>query len=523
MDMISGTGRIDMSEYKNTPGNSHIDDRAVSGTIGTIRQFSMIDPGDSILISVSGGPDSVFLTYMLHMLKGELDLDLYGFSLDHSTRKGQSGMDLAFVRDLYNRLDIRLFSEKIDAVKWCRANRLSFQAGARKIRKDRLQEISKKYNINKIALGHNLDDNIETFLMRLIRGSGARGLSGIRPVDGKTIRPLINTSRKDIEDYLERNSLSYCKDKSNLENKYFRNRIRNKLIPFIKDNFFKGFKNSIKRSMEILRDEDTFLRRYSLSLLKQMASFHRSSDKKNIIYLKIPIEPLISSSLAIRRRIINCALEKILGNLEDISFRNIEDILKLLTVKKGGNKWLKPIKTVIVLRIKGFIHMANIDFIQEMPGDVRSYILEKMNNTPAGKMRDPAKTGSGPADIIMEIGGETELEDFSMVVRSQLLDFARDYRNGPDSKVFLDYNKIILPVRVRSWKEGDRFYPLGAGGSKKLQDFFTDRKTPVNERKNIPIFHDRKKIIWIGNMRIDDRVRITSGTSRTLCLELFEK
>ena len=87
----------------------------------------------------------------------------------------------------------------------------------------------------------------------------------------------------------------------------------------------------------------------------------------------------------------------------------------------------------------------------------------------------------------------------------------------------IDYNKIIPPVRVRNWKEGDRFYPLGAGGSKKLQDFFTDRKTPVNERKNIPIFHDREKIIWIGNMRIDDRVRITSGTSRILCLELFEK
>ncbi len=522
MDMISGTGKINMSEYKNTEYD-HIDDRAVNGTIGTIRQFSMIDHGDSILISVSGGPDSVFLTYMLCMLKDELDLDLYGFSLDHSTRNGQSGRDLAFVRDLYNRLDIRLFSEKIDAVKWCRANRFSFQAGARKIRKDRLQEILKKYDINKIALGHNLDDNIETFLMRLIRGSGARGLSGIRPVDGKIIRPLINTSRRDIEDYLEKNNLLYCSDKSNLENKYFRNRIRNILIPFIKDNFFKRFKLSIKRSMEILREEDTFLRKYSLSLLKQIASFHRSSDKKNIIYLKIPVEPLISSPLAIRRRIINCALEKILGNLEDISFRNIEDILKLLDVKKGRNKWLKPIEIVMVFRINDFIHMANIDFIQEIPGEIRSYILEKINNAPAGKTRDPVKTGSGPADIIIEIDGETELEDFSMIVRSQLLDFAGGYRDSPDSKVFLDYNKIIPPVRVKSWKEGDRFYPLGAGGSKKLQDFFTDRKTPVNKRKNIPVFHDREKIIWIGNMRIDNRVKITPETSSILCLELFEK
>ncbi|MCD4669130.1 MAG: tRNA lysidine(34) synthetase TilS [Actinomycetia bacterium] len=512
-----------MSEYKKTSAHGNIDRRATDITIKTIRQFNMVDPGDSILISISGGPDSVFLTHILCMLRDELNLDLYGFSLDHSTRKDQSGRDLAFVRDLYSRLNIRLFSEKIDAVKWCRANRLSFQAGARMIRKDRLQNISKKYNINKIALGHNLDDNIETFLMRLIRGSGARGLSGIRPVDGKIIRPLINTSRKDIEDYLGKNSLLYCIDKSNLENKYFRNRIRNKLIPFIKDNFLKSFKLNIRRSMEILRDEDIFLRKYSLNLLEQIASFHRRNDRKKIIYLKIPIEPLNLSSLAIRRRIIACALEKILDNLEDINFRNIEDILKLLNVKTGENKWLKPIRSAVVLRINGFIHMANIDFMQEVPGEIRSHILGKINKTSPGKIQNVVKTGTGPVDMIIEIDGETELEDFSMTVRSQLLDFAGDYRDSPDSKVFLDYNKIVSPVGVRRWKDGDRFYPLGAGGSKKLQDFFTDRKIPVNKRKNIPVFYDREKIIWVGNMRIDNRVRITPGTSRILYLELFEK
>jgi len=392
------------------------------------------------------------------------------------------------------------------------------------IRKDRLQDISKKYNINNLSLFPTLSSPLYTFLMRLIRGSGARGLSGIRPVDGRIIRPLINTSRKDIEDYLGENSLLYCIDKSNLENKYFRNRIRNKLIPFIKDNFFKSFNLSAKRSMEILRDEDIFLGKYSLKLLGQIASFHRGNDRKKIIYLKIPIEPLNLSSLAIRRRIIACALEKILDNLEDISFRNIEDILKLLDIKTGENKWLKPIRSAVVLRINGFIHMANIDFIQEVPGEIRSHILEKINKTPPGKIQNVAGTDSGPvADTIIEIDGETKLEDFSMTVRSQLLDFAGDYRDSPDSKVFLDYNKIVFPVGVRNWKDGDRFYPLGGGGSKKLQDFFTDRKIPVNKRKNIPVFYDREKIIWVGNRRIDNRVRITPGTSRILYLELFEK
>jgi len=512
-----------MPEHKKTSGYGHIDKGAAGRTIRTIKQFSMIDPGDSILISISGGPDSVFLTHMLCMLRDELELDLYGYSLDHSTRKGQSGRDLAFVRDLFSRLNIRLFSEKVDAAKWCIDNRLSFQAGARKIRKDRLQDISKKYSIDKIALGHNLDDNIETFLMRLIRGSGARGLSGIGPVNGKVIRPLINTSRKDIEDYLEKMSLPYCIDKSNLENKYFRNRIRNRLIPFIEDNFFKSFKVSIRRSMEIFRDEDTFLRKYSLDLLEKMASFHRSSDRENIIYLKIPIGPLASNPLAIRRRIINCALEKILGNLEDISFRNIEDILKLLDIETGESKWLSPIRTVVVLRINSFIHIVSIDFIHQLPDDIRSSILERINDAAAGRIRNVIKAGIETADIVVKIGGETQLTGFSMTVRSQLLDFAGDYMDSPVSKAFLDYGKILSPIGVRSWKEGDRFYPLGTDGSKKLQDFFTDSKVPVNKRKNIPVFRDREKIIWIGNMRIDNRVRITAKTSRILCLELFEK
>ena len=518
-----GSGRIDMSEHKKTSGYVHIDKGAVGRTIRTIKQFSMINPGDSILISISGGPDSVFLTHMLCMLREELGLDLYGYSLDHSTRKGQSGRDLVFVRDLFSRLEIRLFNEKVDVMKWCIDNKLSFQAGARKIRKNRLYDISKKHSIDKIALGHNLDDNIETFLMRLIRGSGARGLSGIGPVNGKVIRPLINTSRKDIEDYLEKMSLPYCIDKSNLENKYFRNRIRNRLIPFIKDNFFKSFKISIRRSIEIFRDEDTFLREYSLDLLEKIASFHRSSDREKIIYLKISIGPLDLEPLAIRRRIINCALEKILGNLEDISFRNIEDILKLLDLKTGESKWLSPIRTVVVLRLNSFIHIVNTDFIHQLPGEIRSHVLGRINDTAAGRIRNVIGAGIEPADIILKIDGETQLTGFSMIVRSQLLDFTGDYRDAPATKAFLDYDKILSPIRVRNWREGDRFYPLGTDGSKKLQDFFTDEKVPVNKRKNIPVFRDREKIIWIGNMRIDNRVRITAKTSRILCLELFKK
>jgi len=505
-----------MPEHKKISEYSPIDDHIINGVKEAIKQFNMITRGDSILIAISGGPDSVFLAHILCMLREELNLKLYGYSLDHSTRKGQSGRDMAFVIGFCKESDIRLFSEKIDAVKWCRDNKLSFQEGAGKLRKQRLYEISEEYNIDRIALGHNLDDNIETFLMRLIRGSGARGLSGIGPVNGKIIRPLINIYRKDIESCLKKMGISYCTDKTNLENKYFRNRIRNKLIPFIRDDFFKNFKASIRRSIEIFRDEDSFLRKYSLNRLEQIADFYRNTD---IIYIRIPIRALVLEPPAIQRRIIVCALGKILGDLKDISFKNIEDIIKLANKKTGESKWLRPKKKVAAFKTEGSIHIINIDSASQLPDGIMSHVQERINSD----IKDNEGTDAGPEEILVKIGGQTLLSGFSMTVNSQIIDTIGDYKEGPASKIYLDYEKIASTIRVRRWEKGDRFCPLGIDGSKKLQDYFIDSKVAVNKRKNIPIFHDREKIIWVGNMGIDDRVKISSKTSKILCLELFEK
>ena len=177
--------------------------KTIINVLKTIESFNMIEDGDKVLVSISGGPDSTFLTHLLHLMRPVLNLTLYGFCLDHMTRGGESAQDALFVQELYSKLDIELFKQKVDAKKWCRSNKLSFQEGARKIRLERLMEISEKKDIEKVAVGHNADDNIETFFMHLIRGAGAKGLSGIKPVSGKIIRPLINTFRDDIITYLD--------------------------------------------------------------------------------------------------------------------------------------------------------------------------------------------------------------------------------------------------------------------------------------------------------------------------------
>ncbi len=234
-------------------------DSLLNKVLSTISRFGMLQKGDSVLISVSGGPDSVFLAAALNQIKALYGLKLYCFHLDHKTRNGQSFQDAAFVKDFCGSTGLKLFAVEMDVKEWCRQNRLSFQEGARRLRIDLLNETAKKNSIKKISTGHTADDNAETFLMHLLRGSGLRGLSGIQPVNGKFIRPLLEIFHADILKYLAENEIPYCSDKTNMENIYYRNKIRNILIPFINNNFSKNFVKNLSGTIDVIRQENAFI------------------------------------------------------------------------------------------------------------------------------------------------------------------------------------------------------------------------------------------------------------------------
>ena len=474
----------------------------------------MIEDGDKVLVSISGGPDSTFLTHLLHLMRPVLNLTLYGFCLDHMTRGGESAQDALFVQELYSKLDIELFKQKVDAKKWCRSNKLSFQEGARKIRLERLMEISEKKDIEKVAVGHNADDNIETFFMHLIRGAGAKGLSGIKPVSGKIIRPLINTFRDDIITYLDGKKIPYCVDRTNIENIYFRNRVRNILIPFIeKESCTESFKSNVLRSIRILKDESEFLKEYSSNKLLDAASIKKNKSGKDVILIKIPVIKIKREAVAVRRRIILAALEMIGSDLEDISFKNVDDILKICTAG-GEYKAVEPKKRSRVFKIGSYIYFVNAGNIKILPDEIKLFLKD---------IRSTGKRNSGKE---IKIGTRVRLEDFSLDLSSELLKQGREkikFNQAQNTEAFLDYGKIKPPLKVRIWRSGDKFYPLGMQEEKKLQDFFVDSKIPVNLRRLIPVFMDSEKIIWIGNHRIDDRVRVTEDTEEVLHLKLFKK
>ena len=489
-------------------------DKTIISIIKTIESFNMIKDGDKILVSVSGGPDSTLLTHLLHLVRPIFGLNLYGFCLDHMTRDGESAGDSLFVQKLYKKLDIKLFRQRINVKKWCKSNRFSFQEGARKLRLKKLLEISEKKDIDKIAIGHNADDNVETFLMHLIRGAGARGLSGIKPVSGKIIRPLINTFRDDIISYLDSNKISYCMDRTNVENIYFRNRVRNLIIPFIeKESSIESFKSNVLRSINILKDESKFLKEYSRDKLLRAASIKKDKSEKNVILIKIPVLKIRRETVAVQRRIILSALEMTGSTLEDISFKNIEDILRICTAG-GESKIIYPEKKLRVFKIGSYIYFINTGSTENLPDEIRIFLKG---------VRD---TGTKDSGREVKIGTRMKLKDFNLYLSSELLKSGGDkikFNRAGYSEAFLDYDKIKPPLKVRIWRNGDKFYPLGMQEEKKIQDFFIDSKIPVNLRKLTPVFIDSEKIVWIGNYRIDNRVRVTEETEEVLHLKLFQK
>ncbi len=481
----------------------------------TIESRNMIERGDRVLISISGGPDSTFLTHLFYLLRPVLGLDLFGFCLDHITRGGESTKDSLFVKKMCRELDIKLFERKVDVSRWCRSRNLSFQKGARLIRISKLLEISEKNNIDKIATGHNSDDDVETFFINLFRGAGARGLSGIKPVAGKFIRPLIAISRKDIESYLDRKKIAYCVDRTNVKNIYLRNRIRNILIPFISKHFGGSFKNNILRALRILKDEDDFLSGYSLSRLEDMASIKKDGEIREPVFIEIPIGKIIKEDIAVRRRIVLSAIEMVNGDLEDISFKNIDDILKICT-HGGESKVIQPGGRIKVCKIGSKIYFINITHDEFYPDEFAGFLKKDVG----------AKKGRKRADkkVEVKIGEKMELNSFDRKLLTEIFKYDKDkisLKNAGNTEAYMDYSEIKLPIEVRVWEKGDKFYPLGMNEEKKLQDFFVDNKIPVHLRKSIPVFIDKEKIVWVGNCRIDERVKVTDNTREVLHLKLF--
>ncbi len=449
-----------------------------------LRDERLINSGERILIGFSGGPDSTALLHILHKLSSKLRFSLMACYINHKIRPRAVNKEIEFCRDFCAKLKIEFVLYEIDIPKYAKENKLSLEEAGHIQRKKILRKIAAENNCNKIALGHHQDDIIETILFRLFRGTGPGGLQPIKPMSGNTIRPLYNTSKEDILDYLKKNRIPYIIDRSNLKSDFSRNYIRNKIIPTIKRHFGSGYKNSIGNFAEIISAENDYLTDLTQKNLKKIAQITPGGK----IVVDLPKIAVYDGWL--RRRIIKQFLEKLSGVPGAGSF---DDIARINSLIEG--------------ELKAVSLGGGIRVIRE--GD-KIYFSKGKCNIRYGDMK---------------ISGVTEITELrSRLECTQLpVGSARTELQKKGSRINIDYDKIAQPCRVRGIKPGDRFTPLGMKGTKKVGDFLTDKKISKHLRDEIPILLDKKGLIWLVGHQIANRVKVDKSTKKVLDIEYIKR
>lgn len=452
----------------------------------TVKKYSLLTKGDRVLVSFSGGPDSQALLRFLLSVESLFNLEIAVFHLNHKLRK-EADEEEEIIRKQIENLGLRDFIFSYDVKAFAKENKLSLEDAGRRLRYQFLERISEENNYNKIALGHQLNDSVETFLMRFIRGTSVEGLRGIVPQRGKIIRPLIEVERQEIESYLSRKEISYITDKSNLSGKNLRSRIRHYLVPyFLTVN--PQFHQAVKRFMEVFQEENELLEETAEKLFKKYAF---SLDGGVELRLKKPAQQTILRRLA-KRAYFSAGGER-------IDFLHLDKIAKL--VERGGGK-------------------------VSLPGGIEAVIKDK-KTIYFGQAKEIEKEGSDFSEVYFRPPGEKSLKPLGYTIKGEFLEYnsnlAKKIKNAPPTVAYLDVSSLKLPLVIRTWKKGDAFYPLGLGKSKKLQDFFVDRKIPRSRRTRIPLVLSKDRIVWVGGLRIDDRFKVTEETKRILKLELIKE
>ena len=335
-----------------------------SEILQTIKKYNLIENGDSIVVGVSGGPDSICLLHVLNDLKNELNFKIYVAHINHMIRK-EADEETEYVKKFCKNIGVECFAKKIDVIEIAKELKMGTEEAGRKIRYDFFEEVLKYTNSNKIATAHNNNDKVETIIMNILRGSGIAGLKGLDPIrENKFIKPLIEISREEIEAYCEENKLAPRIDKSNNENIYTRNKVRNSVIPYIKKEFNPNILKTINRLSEVATEENEYLDKITIQTFDEIniGKISESEQEKNKEEktISLDLKKFNNLELVIKRRLILYTINELLYSTEGIEKVNIDDIIKMCS-KNIGNKYLMPTKKIKILVKKGKIFFMAVN------------------------------------------------------------------------------------------------------------------------------------------------------------------
>jgi len=431
-----------------------------------IKKHELLVHNKPIIVAVSGGADSVALWHILRTLKYDCVIAHCNFHL----RGEESDKDEEFVSRLAEKHTTPIFKISFDTVKYAAENSISIEMAARNLRYEWFHKMLEKLQAQAIAVAHHADDNIETMLMNLIRGTGLRGLTGIPIRNKKVVRPLLDCSRKEIEQYLSHNQLDCVEDSTNKLLDYQRNKVRNAIIPLLEE-----INPSVRQTL--YDSSERFKETYNIysESIKSISEEIVSSNSENV---KIDIEKLKTQ--------VSC--KSILFEiLHPFGFNSaiIQQIFETLD-KTSGKQFFSETHCLLKDRNSLIIH-------KNKKNEHKTYLISE-NAT--------------------EIGEPFE-------IRLKRMNKTNDFQVSKDNnKIHIDSTKLHFPLKLRKWQKGDVFYPFGSKGKKKISDFFIDKKLSLLEKESCWLLLSENEIVWIVGYRTDDRFCITDSTTKVLEISL---
>jgi len=415
-----------------------------------------------LLIAISGGLDSVVLTHLCHKLKLDFALAHCNFNL----RGKESDADESFVLQLAKDLNKECFIECFDTLAYAQENKLSIQMAARELRYNWFNELAEQLQFDYILTAHHADDNLETFLINLSRGTGIEGLTGIPEINENVVRPLLPFSREDIEQYARAENLHWREDNSNASTKYLRNKLRLEVIPKFKEvnpQLLQNFNKTIAHLQDSKVIIDDRIDAISNQVIEDINDDNMNFNIAEIVKLSNPKAYLYEL-------------------LKDYNFTQWNDIYDLLEAQSGKyvvsatHRLIKDRGCLLLSQLNKNVHSSAVE----------SYLIEestKQFKTPLGTL---------------------------------FLETTKQLNKLNASTIYVDKEVLKFPLTVRQWQEGDYFYPFGMKGKKKLSKFFKDEKLSLIEKENVLLLCSGDDIVWVINRRPDDRFKVTESTKKIL-------
>lgn len=440
-----------------------------------IKENNLIVESDRILIAISGGPDSVFLLHFLNKFRRKYKIDIAAVHINHLLRGKDSQRDELFCKAICDELSIPFFFHRVNVKKYAELNKFSLEVAGRKIRYQYFEKLLNRIDYTKVVTAHNSDDNLETVLLNLVKGTGIKGVAGIPVKRDKIIRPVLCLSKQEILDYLEENKFEYRVDLSNYSDEFERNYLRNNVIPLVQKNLNPSVKESVLNS-------SLNLQRFNLFIDEQL--------KKLKSIVKVEKDSQISFSLNDVIKIDEFLFAQLIKEIVDENFNSkteFEDIKKVISLtKRQAGKTEELSNSLLAVR-------------------EREVIIVRKNNNVTESISITLKVG----DKVQVLNNKFSIED---IAKSKIT-------IGKNKNIeFIAADKIKNDFIIRNWKAGDKFYPIGLRGTKKVSDYLTDAKIDLLERNKQLVLTNNGKIVWLIGKRLDDRYKITSQTKKVLKL-----